>query len=77
VSTVLFNTVDTPLLSSPFHASLIDEKTSNSSVNSAAARAALEYVEAFTQLILRNKPATIAVERAAGRAGVGRRHRLR
>ena len=36
VSTVLFNTVDTPLLSSPFHASLIDEKTSNSSVNSAS-----------------------------------------
>jgi hypothetical protein len=39
--------------------------------------AALEYVEAFTKLILRNKPATIAVERAAGRAVVGRRHRLR
>jgi hypothetical protein len=39
--------------------------------------AALEYVEAFTKLILRNKPATIAVERAAGTAGVGRRHRLR
>jgi hypothetical protein len=36
VSTVLINTVGTALLSGPSHASLIDEKTSTSSVNSAS-----------------------------------------
>jgi hypothetical protein len=36
---MVFNTVDTAVLSGPCHASLIDEKTSNSSVNSASAMA--------------------------------------
>jgi hypothetical protein len=36
LSTVLINTVDTALLSHLSHASLIDEKTSNSSVDSAS-----------------------------------------